>query len=642
MESTQARLLPMLELLLPTLITGILLWVGDKEPPEVFYDYLKKDRAAIQIAVQLISQVLAALQISSLCATFNLSTRFRFLRRPISLNHLNFWTAISTVRVDSNLPPRQYAIALAFVLATLTSGALWAGALSPLLVNKIKELGDVYLPAYSDATRAIWDSQFQERGPQVWNINDDCSVINDANGLIPSCPVPTLQGLLLLSASSATTLDARPRKHSKLDNPSWEYIGRSFGVGSSIGQSNHSLSGDRVLNYTYTEIGYLTDVSCIQNRTSDFYFRLRTYTNQSISAEEYQSTHHPELDFDPSLPSIKTELSYYYVEGYLPNSLMGSPHLYPVISWHQNYENLTAWASEARDGRNIIAVAAGSNLYQQLNQTQCEVIFTPTAFNVTVNKSKHAIIVQPHDSAEAHPIEPTGHLKQNAIRSINLLARMSPSLYVSVLGETLKRNVARMQIQKPHLNQSEAVTSAVAESFTAIADDILAAYGASQISNARETTSGTVTGVVKAIQIGQSRYRNLAFALNCLFNLVVAFEALKTRFWHRLTKFNYLDIKSVVIASSAGGGGVAKSVLENHHEKGTDWVADPSDLIACATQVEWNLSHVLEDTETMAIVKSRKRSGSRSFRGRDQNSRRSVRLTRLDRDSLTQDDSKLN
>ena len=624
MESIQARLLPALELIAPTLTILVLLWIGDKEPPEIFYDHLKKDRANVQILVQVFSHVLAGLQVSSLCATFNLSTRFRFLRRSTSLNHLSFWTAISTARVDPSLPRLHYALALSFVLATLIPGALWAGALSPLFVSKIKNLDDVYLPAYSDATKVIWDSQFQERGHQVWNINDDCSVINDANGLIPSCPVPTLQGLLLLSASAATTLDGWPRRHSKLDNPSWEYIGRSFGVGSSIGQANHRLSAERVLLYSYTELGYNTEVSCIQNSTSDIYFRLRTYTNQNISAVEYQTTHHPELNVDPSLPPIQTELSYYYVEGYLPNSLMGSPHLYPVISWHQNYENLTAWASEGREGRNIIAIAAGANLYQQLNQTQCEIIFTPTLFNVTVNRSKQTITVSPQHSTKAQRLEPTGHLERNVVRSINLLARMSPSLYVSVLGETLNRNVARTQIQKPHLTSKQAVTSAIADSFTAIADDILVAYGSSQISNAHSTTSSPVIGAVKTVQIGQSLYRNLIFFLNSTIILIVAFEALNTGFWHRLTKFNYLDIKSVIVASSAGGGGVAESVLENHRERGTDWVADSSDPIACKTQVEWNLSHVLDDTETMAIVTSR------SNRRRDQRSRMAFRLNRLD------------
>ena len=144
----------------------------------------------------------------------------------------------------------------------------------------------------------------------------------------------------------------------------------------------------------------------------------------------------------------------------------------------------------------MIAVAAGTNLYQELNQTQYEVFFRPTAFTIAVNRLQQSIVV------EAQDIEPTGHLRANVMHSINLLSRMSPSLYVSVLGETLSRNVERMQKQRPHLNLTETVTSAVAESFTAIIDDILVAYSASQISNAQDVTFSAVRGVVEAVQIG--------------------------------------------------------------------------------------------------------------------------------------------
>ena len=163
------------------------------------------------------------------------------------------------------------------------------------------------------------------------------------------------------------------------------------------------------------------------------------------------------------------------------------------------------------DNRNMIAVAAGTNLYQELNQTQCEVFFRPTAFTIAVNRLQQSIIVEAQPSVEAQDIEPTGHLRANVMHSINLLSRMSPSLYVSGLGETLSRNVERMQRQRPHLNLTETVTSAVAESFTAIIDDILVAYSASQISNAQDVTFSAVRGVVKAVQIGQPLYRYLRY-----------------------------------------------------------------------------------------------------------------------------------
>ena len=210
-------------------------------------------------------------------------------------------------------------------------------------------------------------------------------------------------------------------------------------------------------------------------------------------------------------------------------SIIGTPELYPSISWHEKYENITAWASVVNDNRNMIAVAAGTNLYQELNQTQCEVFFRPTAFAIAVNPLQQSIVVEAQPSVEAEDIEPTGHLRANVMHSINLLSRMSPSLYVSVLGETLSRNVERMQKQRPHLNLTEAVTSAVAESFTVIIDDILVAYGASQISNAQDATFSAVRGVVEAVQVGQPLYRYLVFVQNFVIILIVGFEATRTR-----------------------------------------------------------------------------------------------------------------
>ena len=629
MESKGARLRPLLELLPPTVAILILLWIGNSEATESVYSYLKTDQATVQIVVQIVSNLLAALQVSSICTTFNLSTRFRFFRVSTSLNDLSFWTALSTNRVDPNLPPFYFAVAIICAAATLIPGALWAGAVSPLFVLKIQELGDLTLPAFTERTRLNWDSQFQVRGPRVWNINDNCTVINDARGLVPSCPVPTLQGLLLLSASSATSLDGLPRRHSKLDTTKWEYIGRSFGIGSSVGQLNERIFDDRLLRYNYIEYGYNARVSCIQNTTSDFYFRLIEHAEQIISASEYQSTHHPELQFDTSLPPTWSQLSTYFAEGYLPESIMGVPELYPVISWHQEYDNIAAWATSVNHDRNIIAVAAGTKLYQELNQTQCEVFFAPMAFNVSVNRLQHSIVVEAQDSFEPQDIDTTGHLQANVMHSINLLARMSPSLYVSVLGETLSRNVERMRKQKPYLNQTAAVLSAAEESFTAIIDDVLVAYGASQISNSHDTTVSAARGVVQAVQIGQPLYRHLMFTLNSLIIFVVVFEAAHTRCWNRLMKFNYLDIKGVVIASSAGGDGIAKAVLNDHHDNGVEWIADPSDPVAGAMRVEWDPHTKLDGTETAAIVKCQEYGIMQQRKLRRERSTDSIRLVRL-------------
>ena len=73
-------------------------------------------------------------------------------------------------------------------------------------------------------------------------------------------------------------MDDFPRLHAKFDNPDWMYIGRSYGVGSSIALASPHLSTSATVNgterYHYLEDGYLSDVACIKNSTSTFAIHL--------------------------------------------------------------------------------------------------------------------------------------------------------------------------------------------------------------------------------------------------------------------------------------------------------------------------------------------------------------------------------
>ena len=606
-ESKLVRLLPLLELMIPTATSLLLYCFGDWQTTGIIHGLVKNNQATSQSLVQIISHILGLLQVSSLCAVMNLSMRYRIMHGSVALQVLSFLVASSTARIDFYLPRRLLLLNGAFVAATFLPAALWAPAISPMTVLKSQEQGHQLLPAYTEGTRAYWDSQFQVRGPgrNVYNINDHCSLINDKRGLVPSCPVPTLQGLLLLSASSATTLDGGPRNHSKLDNPNWEYVGRSFGAGSSVGKPDEGIVDDRVLYYNYTESGYLVDVSCIKNSTSNFHLRLEQSVQNNISVSEYQRTYHPDMPFNhswDSWPDIWLTYSIYYLDGYLPNSITGTPELYPSISWHEGYENITAWAAVANSDRNMIAVAAGSRLYRELDQIQCEVFFRPTVFDVTVSRIQRSIAVEAQPSVKAEDIDPDGHLRANVMHSINLLSRMSPSLYVSVLGETLNRNVERMRKQRPGLNLTQSVTSAVADSFTAIIDDILVAYGASQIVNAQDTTSTVAHGLMEATQFGHPLYRSSVLVLNFLVILIVLVEIARTRCWKYLTRFNILDIKSAIVAASAGESGIVRAVWARHRSKGTRWAGDPTDVVVRETMVDLGSHSTLSHVEIPAIV----------------------------------------
>ena len=97
---------------------------------------------------------------------------------------------------------------------------------------------------------------------------------------------------------------------------------------------------------------------------------------------------------------------------------------------------------------------------------------------------------------------------------------MSPSLYVSVLGDSLERNTNATKILKPTLTDEEAVTLSVANAFTAIIDDILAVYGASQLVYTDDTRLVNTSTQYSAVQIGKNLYIYLTTAFHLTYKSV--------------------------------------------------------------------------------------------------------------------------
>jgi hypothetical protein len=174
---------------------------------------------------------------------------------------------------------------------------------------------------------------------------------------MPACPVPTLQGSLLLSASSATLMDGRQRLHSKLDNPRWFCNSRNYGVGSSVALTQlnliHQVPNTALQSYTYQEACYTPTVHCIKNSTS-------TIASSLIG----------------QVPT-GNNIAIYLLTGSLPNEAPCTKELYPVTNLNTNYQSILAWAARALNEENIVAIASGVGNYTELNQTQCETTFVP-------------------------------------------------------------------------------------------------------------------------------------------------------------------------------------------------------------------------------------------------------------------------
>ncbi|MCJ1468554.1 hypothetical protein MMC07_007183 [Pseudocyphellaria aurata] len=575
LETISARLLPLFALILPTAAV-IALWTDrDYIHFGELVDFVQEERPTVQLVVQIVSRVLAMLQMTAVCSILNFAVRVRLGSQggSINLQALGFWSSLNVLRINFSLSAFYVLGTAGFLAVSLLPGALWAGTLSPVLGTMLDER-EIRTPAFTGRSTGIWNSQYVWKGGpsgSIWDIDDHCRRINDYRGFIPSCPVPDLQSLLLSSGGSATPVDGSVRIHSKLDNPFWQYRGRSYGVGSSMGL-NSTLFFANEDTYKYTEMGYNVTVSCMKNSSSNFGLQFDT---TSGSLYKYDA-----LGQLPNMYSAKPNGDDYEESAY-------------AFSLYNNTDMATWTAYNSNSTlRNMIGVATTYGRYQNLNQTQCEVHFVPAEFVIAVNQTEGSISVESRNSDAVRDIDPTGQLQFVIMNSVNFLARMSTSLYVSVLGDCLNRNFqAKMSNAKQKKSSltdeevEEAATSSAADTFTAIIDDILVAYGASQLVNAGDYTTTFAYVSSPAVQIGKWPYVYLIAAFHFGIVSLWLIEAVRTRGWARLPKFDHLDVGSVIVASSAGGHQLAQTVQKHHRAKKSRWAGDKSDRIVAQTEI---------------------------------------------------------
>ena len=210
--------------------------------------------------------------------------------------------------------------------------------------------------------------------PVLFQVRDTTSFIENVVDLCPG-----LQNLIIDSARSATSYNGLPRNHSKNDNPSWSYAGRSYGVGSSTGIAALPDSYDNLLYYNYYETGYNVESKCTFNSTSAF--------NLSLVSR----------DFQPGNKS-NIELNIWVASGFLPNSdltLESDFISFPLIQTNQTTDSLLTWAATSKNSLNYASIAAYGEEYSSFDSIQCGIDFVLTNFSVTVNVTSSTIEVIP-------------------------------------------------------------------------------------------------------------------------------------------------------------------------------------------------------------------------------------------------------
>lgn len=322
--------------------------------------------------------------------------------------------------------------------------------------------------------------------------------------------------------------------YQKLDGTGFVYHGRSFGVGSAVGLLQPKYSDDPnaiVRQYSFLEDGYHANVSCQYNRSSQL----------SFAKSDMVTT--PGGIYAPQG---------YWVHGSLPNGRWdGFP------TWGVLNEDFTASIAAVNNQSRYMYGFLAGKAYSPLNQTQCEISFTPARFNITADMDKKIISVR---LSEENPsdLDPTRALANISFHGVGYLSQTLTTLYTSVLGDSFLRNIDNVQTRRGRKERAdEDVMEAVEDGLQLLLDHLLESSGAAQIMLLQKTKLMNGTMTIQVVRIGNFwsalGLSIIAFVIGAA-TMVVYF---KHRLWGKILgneEGDFLDFKSVILGTLKGSG----------------------------------------------------------------------------------------
>ena len=514
--------------ILITSTISLILLIGDRRGWVLslsLYNSAINNRASTQIVVQLLSHAFAFCQITALCTLINQATRLRFSRTRASINALRFSSHLCTPSMTWRLPFKYFLPLLLFIGLTMTPSALWVGALSPISVFKTHK-SILNIPSYENVS-LIKEYPAEFGGvPQTAQVRNPKGIFSYGVGI-------TMEGALLSSASSATTVDGSLRKHFKLDNSGFTYIGRSYGVGSSAGLTYTDILSSTTTTYAFQERGYNAKVQCVYNSSATFFL------SEYGSALLWEA-----IGTLPNSNGVK-EISTYWGHGDAPAIV--------AIGVTRVQSN----------GTKYIGIAAGSN-YAFLNMTQCAIDYIPTLFNISVSVIAQNITVVA--AATSEDINPKGNITHVSTRQLTLISNDQTNLYQSLLGNSFMGSIGDYNISQANssnlLTEESSTLTGLTNSVSAVLDDVLVGYASAQLMVGNQSTRTEVVVTDLALKIGQRVYIIAIFAFNLVVVILVFEEAMRTTFWKGLEIWDYMDIEAVIVSSLKGGRKAANSLSD--------------------------------------------------------------------------------
>ena len=453
----------------------------------------------------------------------------------MSLSNLGFWSALSLHRLDWSLPFRFSIVLILFRISIFVPNAIWTGALTPIFTKSYSPLvSTLDVPQYGTKSQALWKNLvFTHPMPNV----------RTSDGVFTYSPNYDLIGLILNQPPSGNISQV----HKKLDNTKYSYVGRSYGVGSSVGLMDKDLShnNNMTLGFNYTEIGFNTTVSCGVDPSSDWHIA-------DIGKGNGGGTY----------PNI------WLVTGTLPN---GYGQRYTACNLTTKSDGIFALVGQANkeNTNNNFAIAA-NGYYTSFDKVVCNVTFEPASFLVAVNRMDFLINVTPLQNSSSNAtieFEPTGSIVNYTMRTPTSFSQQHAcDLYTSLIGNTFVQNILstnpNITYNSTASNDDPMVASQVIsgteDTLTSMLDNSLLALSGAQLFVGQDTYPVPASLSIEAVRIGQTSYIALIFAINFAIMLLCLFEFARTRGWKGMSTFDYTNIKAVTIVASKGGVKVAE------------------------------------------------------------------------------------
>ncbi|KAF5970894.1 hypothetical protein FCOIX_10117 [Fusarium coicis] len=488
--------------------------------------FISDNRTLISIFVQVLSTLLALSQTYVVTSLVGLATNARLHRDPPRLDTFKLLQAITTKSPIFGGGMKELLISVISLLLLQLPAALWAGSITPT-INELTETTAVQVPDFDQATSEYWASRCvpAQGCDELLGGTQDLGTFSYVNWKART-------GLLANSVSQASSRNFSTPAYQKLDGTGYSYHGRSYGVGSAVGLLQPTYLGDPdaiIRRYSFVEFGYYSNVSCHYNRSSQL----------SFSKSNRVST--PGGIYGPQG---------YWVGGSLPN---GPWEGFPT--WGVLYEGFTtSIAAVNNQSRYMYGFLAG-DAYSMLNQTQCEVWFTPSRFNVSVDVDAKNISVT-LSQLDVSDIDPSRALANISFHGVGYLSQTLTTLYTSVLGDSFRRNVENVQSRAKRQEVTDQdVFEAVQDGFGLLLDHFLEGSGAAQVMLLRKTKpmAGTIT--VQVFRIGAFLPALSLLSISLLIAVAVAVLYSRYGLWSKIrsdAECDFMDFKSAILGSLKG------------------------------------------------------------------------------------------